>query len=690
MYLDSLFRVTIPPALNNLGVRQTGNGGELKVFSAHAEGIDLLVYEAPGSNHIAERHSLKKGKAGVWSTTSSKLIPGAEYSLQAWGPAGPQDSFSVEELLIDPYAKGLSKVGNQWRNVVVDTSFDWEDSTKPQTPLDQSVIYEAHVRGLTKMHPGVPLELRGTYAGLGHEAMTTYLTELGVTAVELLPVHTFVSEEHLLRQGLTNYWGYNTLNFFTPHEAYATHESRAEGPSAVLREFKQMVKDLHAAGLEVILDVVYNHTAEEGKFGPRLSFRGLDNASYYRQTPDGEYIDTTGCGTSLNASEPVVQKLILDSLRYWAEEVHVDGFRFDLAVTLGRNEDAEYEKDHPLLEAIRTDPVLSTTKLIAEPWDIGLDGWQTGNFADGWHEWNDRYRDRIRNFWLPDIAQARETGIAPTGVGGFATRLAGSSNTFSAERGPVASVNFITAHDGFTLNDLTMYNYKHNIGNGEDNRDGTDNNRSFNHGVEGPTDNPDVIAARRRTMRNLMGTLLLSAGIPMITAGDEFGRTQHGNNNAYCHDSPLTWVNWELQEWQQDMLATTKHLTKMRQEHPALRPTKFGVFGERIPSASQVDWYNTQGEMMELEDWEDPHNRTLQYVAASTPETGDFNRILMIIHGTEQPTSVVVPKHEGVLFYETLWFSSHHTPRDVPGVLRPGETFKLTGTSILLFNAANS
>jgi glycogen debranching enzyme len=689
IYLASLFRVSIPPSLKNLGVRPTRSGGELKVFSDTAEGIDVLIYDAPGSAHIAERHSLVKAKGGIWSASSDLLVPGAEYALQAWGPAGPQDSFSAEELLVDPYAKGLSRVGNTWRSVVVDTSFDWGTSKKPQTPLDQSVIYEAHVRGLTKMHPGVPLELRGTYAGLGHEAMTTYLKELGITAVELLPVHAYLSEEHLLSQGVTNYWGYNTLNFFTPHNAYATKAAREEGPSAVLREFKQMVKDLHEAGLEVILDVVYNHTAEEGKGGPRLSFRGLDNASYYRQDEGGNYIDTTGCGNSLNASKPVVQQLILDSLRYWAEETQVDGFRFDLAVTLGRDEKAEYQKDHPLLEAIRTDPILSTTKLIAEPWDVGMGGWQTGNFADGWHEWNDRYRDRIRNFWLPDIAQARETGIAPTGVGGFATRLAGSSNTFSAERGPVASVNFITAHDGFTLNDLTMYNYKHNIGNGEDNRDGANDNRSFNHGVEGPTDNPDIIAARRRTMRNLMGTLMLSAGIPMITAGDEFGRTQHGNNNAYCHDSPLTWVNWELQEWQQDMLATTKHLVKMRREHPAIRPTKFGVFGERIPSASQVDWYNTQGETMENEDWEDPHNRTLQYVAASTPENEDFNRILMIIHGTEQPTSVVVPKHPGVQFYEPLWFSPHHTPREVPGVLRPGETFKLTGTSILLFNAAN-
>jgi glycogen operon protein len=460
-----------------------------------------------------------------------------------------------------------------------------------------------------------------------------------------------------------------------------------EGPAAILREVKQMVKDLHEAGLEVILDVVFNHTAEEGQMGPKLSFRGLDNATYYRHNADGNYLDTTGCGNSLNASEPIVHQLVLDSLHYWANEVRVDGFRFDLAVTLGRDADGVYRKDHPLLEAIRTDPLLAGVKMIAEPWDIGNDGWQTGNFEAGWVEWNDRYRDRVRNFWLPDIAAARENGVAPTGVGGFATRLAGSSNTFSGDRGPVASVNFITAHDGFTLADLTTYNYKHNIGNGEDNRDGANDNRSFNHGTEGPTDDLSIATARRRTMRNLMGTLLLSGGIPMMTAGDEIGRTQHGNNNAYCHDSPLTWVNWELQPWQEDLLATTKHLTKMRRENPALRPQRFGIFGESVPSASQVDWYNAHGRTMTAEEWEDPHNRTLQYVAASTPQSEAFDRILMVVHGTESATDIILPVHPGVQFYEPLWLSSHAAPREIPGVLRPGEKFTVPGMTIMLFNA---
>ncbi|GAB2821969.1 glycogen debranching protein GlgX [Alpinimonas psychrophila] len=686
--MTSVIRVSVSSTFRDLGVRQTKTGGEIRVFSAHAEGIDMLLYDSVDPNHVAHRVPLQKSRKNIWSARSEHLRVGAEYALQAWGPSGVADSFSPEALLIDPYARGLTRfAGTQWRNVVIDTAFDWGTTEKPQIDLDKSVIYEAHVRGLTKQNPNIPLELRGTYAGLAHPAMTSYLKDLGITAVELLPIHAFISEQHLLNNGTVNYWGYNTLNFFTPHAEYATHAARVDGPGAVLREVKQMVRDLHEAGLEVILDVVFNHTAEEGQMGPKLSFRGLDNATYYRHDADGNYIDTTGCGNTLNAAEPVVQQLIIDSLHYWADEVRVDGFRFDLAVTLGRDADGVYRKDHPLLEAIRSDPALAGVKMIAEPWDLGHDGWQTGNFESGWAEWNDRYRDRVRNFWLPDIAQAREKGVAPTGVGGFATRLAGSSNTFSGERGPIASVNFITAHDGFTLADLTTYNTKHNIGNGEDNRDGANDNRSFNHGAEGPTDDVSIATARRRTMRNLMGTLLLSGGIPMMTAGDEFGRTQHGNNNAYCHDSPLTWVNWELQPWQEDLLATTKHLTRMRRENPALRPIRFGIFGERVPSASQVDWYNAHGRTMTSEEWDDPHNRTLQYVVASTPQSEAFDRILMVVHGTEQATDIILPEHPEVKFYEPLWLSSHAAPRDIPGVLRPGEKFTVPGMTIMLFNA---
>jgi glycogen operon protein len=674
---------------HDLGVSLARGRGEIRVYSAHATGIDLLVYDEVTPDRVSDRVHLKPGADKVWTGKSSHLIPGARYALQAWGPTGEEHHFNPELLLLDPYARGIEQLSpSQWRSVVVADEFEWSGVTKPGTARDESIIYEGHIRGLTKQRADLPLEVRGTYAGLGHENMIGYLTDLGVTAVELLPIHVFADEHYLQMQGMANYWGYNTLNYFCPEPLYATRAAREEGPAAVVREFKQMVKNLHAAGIELLLDVVYNHTAEEGPKGPTTSFRGLDNATYYRHTGEGHYIDVTGCGNSLDTSKPAVQGLILDSLRYWARDMQVDGFRFDLAVTLGRDAGHEYQREHELLEAIRTDPFLSDVKLIAEPWDTGMGGWQTGNFAPGWMEWNDRYRDRVRNFWLVDIAHAREHGAAPTGVGGFATRLAGSSNTFSEDRGPVASVNFVTAHDGFTLADLTTYNYKHNIGNGEDNRDGTGDNRSFNHGFEGPADDLTIVQTRRRAMRNLMGTLLLSAGVPMITAGDEMGRTQHGNNNAYCHDSPLTWLNWELLPWQEELLATTKLLIGLRKELPALRPLKFGRFGETIANASQMDWFNASGKEMTDDAWNDPSNRTLQYLAASTPDDGELSRILLIVHGVESPEDVVVPTHPGVKFYEPLWFSTNAAPRDIPGVLRPGETIKVGPTSLLLFKAS--
>ena len=682
--------MTVSASPTDLGVFLSRGRGEIRVFSAHATGIDLVVYDEASPEHIADRVHLKPGAGSVWSGKSSHLIPGARYALQAWGPQGSEHHFNPELLLLDPYARGIEQLTpSSWRSVVVSEEFDWSGVTKPGTSRNESIIYEGHIRGLTKQRADIPLELRGTYAGLGHENMIGYLRDLGITAVELLPIHTFADEQYLQQQGMVNYWGYNTLNYFCPEPLYATRESRDAGPAAVINEFKQMVKSLHEAGIELILDVVYNHTAEEGPQGPTTSFRGLDNATYYRHDADGNYIDVTGCGNSMDTAQPAVQTLILDSLRYWARDMQVDGFRFDLAVTLGRDENHEYQREHPLLSKIRTDPFLSDVKLIAEPWDTGMGGWQTGNFAPGWMEWNDRYRDRVRNFWLVDVAHAREHGVAPTGVGGFAMRLSGSSNTFSEERGPIASVNFVTAHDGFTLADLTSYNYKHNIGNSEDNRDGTNDNRSFNHGAEGPTDEGTIVQTRRRAMRNLMGTLLLSAGVPMITAGDEHGRTQHGNNNAYCHDSPLTWVNWELSAWQEELYATTKLLIGLRKELPALRPLKFGRFGETIADASQMDWFNALGQEMTEEAWNDPSNRTLQYVAASTPEEGERSRILLIVHGVEAPVDVVVPKHDDVAFYEPLWFSTNTSPREIPGVLRPGETIKVGPTSLLLFKATS-
>jgi glycogen operon protein len=378
---------------------------------------------------------------------------------------------------------------------------------------------------------------------------------------------------------------------------------------------------------------------------------------------------------------------VLDSLRYWANDVQIDGFRFDLAATLGRDGAHHFTPDHPLLRAIVDDPALEGVKKISEPWDVGMGGWQTGNFGDGWHEWNDRYRDRVRNFWLSDVDYARRASTAPVGIGGFATRLSGSSNTFSVERGPLASVNFVTAHDGFTLRDLVSYDVKHNVGNGEQNRDGADTNRSFNHGAEGATSDEGILATRRKAMRNLFGTLLLSAGVPMITAGDEFARTQRGNNNAYCHDSPLTWMSWDHAPWQEDLFAHVQRLLRLRSENPALRPSRFAKLDERTPSASVMEWYDQTGSTMSIDKWTDPSNRTLQYVAASTPENEGFNRILLMVHGNEKPVDVTLPAIEGVTSFMSLWSSEDETPSEAPVEFLPGENVPLAGTSMRLFRA---
>ncbi|WP_349897285.1 glycogen debranching protein GlgX [Parafrigoribacterium soli] len=672
--------------LRDLGVRANGDGGEIRVYSASATSIELCLLNDNDPDWVSERVQLSKDADDVWSGTSPNLVPGAHYSLRADGPLSPTNRFDPTLHLLDPYSRGLARtVTGEWRSYVQENSFDWAGVSKPNIPLDHTVIYEAHAKGISKLNPAVPEELRGTYAGLAHDTAIAYLKDLGVTAIQLLPIHQFVSEQRLIKQGLSNYWGYNTLSFFTPHAAYASRSAQFGGTGAVLREFKGMVRLLHDAGIEVILDVVFNHTAEEGVEGPTSSLRGLDNASYYRQDAKGNYIDVTGCGNTVNFASPVAQRLVLDSLRYWANEVQVDGFRFDLAVTLGRDASVEFDPQHPLLEAIVTDPQLAGVKMIAEPWDVGLGGWQVGGFPKGWSEWNDDYRDRVRNFWLTDIATARATGSAPIGIGQLASKLAGSAGTFSQERGPLASVNFITAHDGFTAADLVSYNQKHNLGNGENNRDGTDNNHSFNHGVEGQSHDPGIIASREKAIRNLLGTLLLSAGLPMITAGDEFGRSQHGNNNAYCHDSGLTWLPWEREDWQDNLLAVSRTLLRLRRENPALRPVRFGVSGESVPSASQMDWFNKDGVSMSITDWDSPAERTLQYLAASTPEFEEFNRILLVVHGLESEETVTLPTHEGVTSYRLLWNSAAD---DAPGEEHePGTRLAIAGTSMQLFQA---
>ena len=679
----------MPDSLTDLGVRLTPDGGVLRVWSASATAMDLCIFDDKDASWVATTLPLAKTDGDVWTVTSKLLAPGTRYSIRANGPSTAGHAFDPSLHLLDPYARGLARTSSgEWRSYVQEPdTFDWGTSKKPRIGMDHAVIYEAHAKGISKLNPDLPDELRGTYAGLAHESTIGYLKDLGVTTVQLLPINQFVSEQRLIKQGLTNYWGYNTLNFFTPHAAYATREAQFGGTGAVLREFKGMVKLLHEAGLEVILDVVYNHTAEEGLGGPTTSLRGIDNKNYYRQTPDGAYVDVTGCGNSVNTATPAAQRLILDSLRYWANDLQVDGFRFDLAATLGRDAANEFQPEHPLLLAILDDPQLESVTMIAEPWDVGMGGWQVGKFPDGWSEWNDGYRDRMRDFWLTDIGAARANGSAPNGIGSLARRLAGSAHVFSQERGPMASLNFVTAHDGFTMADLTAYNSKHNLGNGENNRDGTDNNHSFNHGVEGPTTKKDIVDSRRKAMRNLLGTLLLSAGIPMLTAGDEFGRTQRGNNNAYCHDSELTWLPWQHEEWQEDLLAVTRMLIQFRRENPALRPVRYGKWGETVPSATQMDWYNKQGESMSEEDWDSPAERTLQYLAASTPEFEDFNRILLIVHGLEDDVTVTLPAHEGVAGYSLLWDSAQEEHVDPLVDYLPGSELTVSGASMQLFVA---
>ncbi|MDZ8201927.1 glycogen debranching protein GlgX [Microbacterium sp. SSW1-59] len=677
----------LSPALDDLGVTLHDGGGTLRVWSGRAESVELVVFDDADLDWSVADVPLTSVGGGVWSVTSELLRPGARYAVRADGPRGSGDTFNRGTLLIEPYSRGLATGDGyeDWRSVVVDRGFDWGEVRKPGTPMDRTVIYEGHVKGLTKRHPAVPPALHGTYAGLAHPAMIEHLLELGVTAVQLLPIHAFATEPRLLQHGLANYWGYNSLNFFSPHAAYATEENRRRGADAVLREVKGMVKLLHQAGIEVILDVVYNHTSEEGIGGPRTSLRGLDNRGYYRQQDDGTYIDVTGCGNAVDTSTDAAARLVVDSLRYWAEDVQIDGFRFDLAATLGRDAGHVFTPEHPLLQTILSDPALSGVKKIAEPWDVGMGGWQTGNFGPGWHEWNDRYRDRVRNFWLSDIDYARRAGVTPVGVGGFATRLAGSANTFTAERGPLASVNFVTAHDGFTLHDLVSYDVKHNIANGEQNRDGADTNRSFNHGAEGHTTDEGILAARRKAMRNLLGTLLLSAGVPMLTAGDEVGRSQRGNNNAYCHDSPLTWLSWDHAEWQSDLKAHVARLIRLRDENPALRPVRYARRGEHVPSASIMEWYDETGRTMSDERWNDSTKRTLQYVASSTPENEERNRILLIVHGSEHAVSVTLPEIEAADRFVRVWSSLDERPLTEVTEHAPGDRIDLPSTGMELF-----
>ncbi|HWI35232.1 MAG TPA: glycogen debranching protein GlgX [Burkholderiales bacterium] len=560
-----------------LGATWDGAGVNFAVFSKNAERVELCLFDPRGRREI-ERVELAERTDFIWHGYLPEARPGLLYGYRAYGANDGAHRFDFSKVLLDPYAKLIKgKIGaGLGRCQVVDTAFSWGDDRPPRTGWRDTVVYEMHVKGFTQRHPDVPEQLRGTYAGLATAPVIDYLKRLGVTAVELLPIHAMVDERRLVQHGLKNYWGYNTIGFFAPELRYSA--------SGTLGEFKTMVKTLHAAGIEVILDVVYNHTAEGDHTGPTLSFRGLDNAIYYRLDPGNprRYLNFTGTGNSLNSAHRVVLGLIMDSLRYWVQEMHVDGFRFDLAPTLARNAAHQFDRNGAFLSAIRQDPVLSRVKLIAEPWDIGEGGYQLGNFPPGWVEWNDRYRDAVRSFWRGD----------PGIVGELASRLAGSSDIFQrAGRSPRSSVNFVTVHDGFTLHDLVSYERKHNEANLEGNRDGTDNNRSWDAG-----------ALKGRQKRNLLATLLFSQGPPMLLAGDELGHTQNGNNNAYCQDNEISWLDWENPD--ADLQAFVRRLIELRKRHPGFRRRSY-------PNPDDVSWLTAQGKPMTEADWTHPATRTL-------------------------------------------------------------------------------
>ncbi len=607
-----------------LGATYDGVGTNFALFSETAESVELCLFDEEGNE---TRSTLPEMDGFVHHGYVMGIAAGQRYGYRVHGPYDPARGLrcNPSKLLIDPYAKAISpgvdwdeslfgyrfdqpderndadSMGHVPYSVVVSPFFDWANDRQPETPYNESVIYEAHVKGLTMRHPEVPESLRGTYAGLSHPAIIEHLTQLGVTAIELMPVHQFVTDHGLTDRGLRNYWGYNTIGFFAPHDGY----SSLGGLGNQVQEFKGMVRSLHDANIEVILDVVYNHTAEGNHMGPTLSMRGIDNEAYYRLVEDKPqyYMDYTGTGNSLNVRSPHTLQLIMDSLRYWVTEMHVDGFRFDLAAALAR-EFYDVDRLATFFDLVQQDPVVSQVKLIAEPWDVGPGGYQVGNFPPLWTEWNGQYRDTVRDFWRGE----------PSTLGEFASRITGSSDLYQHDgRRPFASINFVTAHDGFTLADLVSYNEKHNEANGEDGRDGSDDNRSWNCGEEGPSDDPDINALRTRQQRNMLATLLLSQGVPMMLHGDELGRTQDGNNNAYCQDSELSWVDWSLTAADKDLVEFVASLTAFRREHPVFRRRRFFA-GKPIRTGEDlgdIAWFTPSGQEMKEQNWDDGFGRSI-------------------------------------------------------------------------------
>ncbi|GAA4669902.1 glycogen debranching protein GlgX [Streptomyces youssoufiensis] len=665
-----------------LGATYDGAGTNFAVFSEVAQRIELCLLHDDGSHETVE---LRETDAFVRHAYLPGVMPGQRYGFRVYGPYAPEwgHRCNPAKLLLDPYAKAVSgqidwdeavygyhfgrperrndldSAPHTMSSVVVNPYFDWGDDRPPRTDYHRTVIYEAHVKGLTMRHPGLPDELRGTYAALAHPAVIEHLTELGVTTLELMPVHQFVQDHRLVDEGLANYWGYNTIGFFAPHNAYASWGDRGQQ----VLEFKSAVRALHAAGIEVILDVVYNHTAEGNHLGPTLSFRGLDNASYYRLGEDPRtYTDTTGTGNSLLMRHPHVLQLIMDSLRYWVTEMRVDGFRFDLAATLAR-QFHEVDRLSSFFDLVQQDPVVSRVKLIAEPWDVGEGGYQVGNFPPLWTEWNGKYRDTVRDLWRGQ----------PRTLAEFGSRLTGSSDLYQSDgRRPLASINFVTCHDGFTLRDLVSYDHKHNEANGEDNRDGENDNRSWNCGVEGESRDPAVRELRARQMRNLVATLLLSQGVPMLSHGDEFARTQHGNNNAYCQDNELTWVRWPRrpdpapdEESERDadrealrMLEFTRTLVWLRRDHPVFRRRRF-FHGRPVAGThdalSDIAWFTAEAEPMRQRDWQAAHANSLMVFlngnAISEPgprgERVRDDSFLLMFNAHSTPLTFTVPPRHG-------------------------------------------
>ncbi|MGU3539491.1 glycogen debranching protein GlgX [Methylobacterium sp. A54F] len=687
------------------GATWDGLGVNFALFSAHATKVELCLFDDAGEKEI-ERIELPEYTDEVWHGYLPDARPGTIYGYRVHGPYEPKAGhrFNPNKLLIDPYAKGLvgsitwnpALFGYQMetgddltfderdsapytrRSRVIDPAFTWGRDVKPDVPWEKTIFYEAHVKGLTKMHPRVPEHLRGTYAGLGTPDVLDYIKSLGVTSVELLPVHAFVQDDYLQQKDLVNYWGYNTISFFTPARRYAAV------PDFAFSEFKEMVARLHGAGLEVILDVVYNHTAEGNEKGPTLSFKGIDNASYYRLMP-GEpryYINDTGTGNTFNLSHPRVLQLVTDSLRYWATEMRVDGFRFDLATILGR-ESYGFDEGGGFLDTCRQDPVLNSVKLIAEPWDCGPGGYQVGGFPPGWAEWNDRFRDDVRGYWKGDA------GLLPS----LASRITGSADKFNKRgRKPWASVNFLTAHDGFTLHDTVAYNDKHNEANGEGNRDGHSHNLSYNYGVEGPTDDPSIRAVRLRQMRNMLATLFLSRGTPMLLAGDEFARTQKGNNNAYCQDNEVSWIDWEaIGAEERDLAEFTQRLILLRNALPILTRGRFltGAYDEDL-GVKDVTWLRPDGGEMESGNWGEGGARALAVLLDGRAQATGIHRrggdatLLILYNAHHDLVGFTLPETVGGNEWTRLLDTNLPDSQDIES-FRAGDRYDVTGRSMLMF-----